>query len=107
MGRSALPRRLRFVLTLSAGAFSVLALAFAAAADTTPSGLPFSQDWTNTSLITANDDWSGVSGVVGSLGQDITTSTGVDPQTLLTESALANEAKSCGNCGSRSGRGST
>ncbi len=53
--------------------------------------LPFSQDWTNTGLITANDDWSGVPGIEGYLGQDITTATGTDPQTLLGTSAVAND----------------
>jgi predicted extracellular nuclease len=43
----------------------------------------FSQDWTNTALITANDDWSGVPSIEGYRGDDITTATGVDPQTLL------------------------
>jgi hypothetical protein len=51
----------------------------------------FSQDWSNIAMITANDDWSGVSSVTGYLGQDITTSTGVDPQTLLAASAVAND----------------
>ena len=80
-----MPRRLRFVLTLSAGAFSVLALAFAAAADTTPSGLPFAQDWTNTGLITTSDDWSGVPSVVGYRGDNLTPGPGGDPQTVLGE----------------------
>jgi uncharacterized protein len=62
-----------------------------ASADTTAQSLPFAQNWANTDLITANDDWSGVPGVVGHLGQDITTVTGTDPQTLLTESALPND----------------
>ena len=55
-----------------------------ALADSTVQTLPFSQAWTNTSLITANDDWSGVPGIIGYLGNYTTTSTsGVDPQTLL------------------------
>ncbi|KAF0249046.1 MAG: Endoglucanase, partial [bacterium] len=53
--------------------------------------LPFTQDWSNNGLITTNDDWSGVPGIVGYLGQDITTVTGTDPQTLLTESTVAND----------------
>src|SRR5215213_9334870 len=53
--------------------------------------LPFSQNWTNTGLITANDDWSLVPGIEGFLGQDITTGTGVDPRTLLTNSTFAND----------------
>lgn len=60
-------------------------------ADTTPQTLPFSQDWTNTGLITANDNWSGVPGIEGYLGQDITTGTGVDPQTLLGTSSVAGD----------------
>ena len=55
-------------------------------ANNAPQTLPFSQNWTNTGLITANDDWSGVLGIEGYLGQDITTATGVDPRSLLTTS---------------------
>lgn len=51
----------------------------------------FSQDWSNAGLITTNDDWSGVPGIIGYLGQDITTGTGVDPQTLTGTSAVAND----------------
>ncbi len=42
----------------------------------------FSQDWTNTGLITTNDDWANVPSIIGYLGDDITTSSPVDPQTL-------------------------
>ena len=49
----------------------------------TPQTLPFSQDWTNTGLITANDDWSGVLGIQGFLGDDAGAGTGVDPQTVV------------------------
>ena len=55
------------------------------------SGGSFTQDWTNTGLITANDNWSGVPFIIGYLGQDITTATGVNPQTLLTDSLVAND----------------
>ena len=53
-------------------------------ANNTPQALPFAQAWTTTTLITANDDWTGVPGIVGYLG-DIaaTTTTNVDPRTLL------------------------
>ncbi len=71
---------------------SSLLIASTAFADTTPQPLPFSQDWTNTGLITVDDNWSGVPGVEGHLGQNITTvSNGADPQLLLTDSALAND----------------
>lgn len=43
----------------------------------------FTQDWTNTGLITVNDDWSGVSGIEGFRGDGLTSLTGADPQTLL------------------------
>lgn len=52
-------------------------------ADTTPQSLPFFQDWSNTNLITANDDWSGVPGIVGYRGDTSTSTTGVDPQTII------------------------
>jgi uncharacterized repeat protein (TIGR01451 family) len=45
----------------------------------------FSQNWTNTGLITTNDDWSGVPSIVGFRGDNITASTGADPQTLLAD----------------------
>lgn len=60
-------------------------------ADNTPQTLPYSQNWTNIGQITANDSWSGVPGIEGYLGQDITTSTGTDPQTLVGTSAVAND----------------
>ena len=57
-----------------------------AAADTTAQSLPFAQDWTNIGLITANDDWSGVPGVTGYLGDDSTTTTaGIDPQSIVAD----------------------
>ena len=56
-----------------------------AAADSTAQSIPFSQDWTNTGLITTNDDWSGVPGVVGYLGESLTSSTAVDPQTVVAD----------------------
>lgn len=51
----------------------------------TPQGLPFNQNWANAGLITANDDWSGVPGIVGFLGNydTVNAPTNVDPRTLL------------------------
>ncbi len=40
------------------------------------------QNWGNTALITANDDWSGVPSIMGYRGDDALLGTGVDPQTL-------------------------
>jgi hypothetical protein len=51
-------------------------------ANNAPQTIPFSQNWT-TNLITANDDWSAVPGIVGFLGDYTAASpTGVDPRTL-------------------------
>lgn len=47
--------------------------------------LPFSAAWNNINLITTNDDWSGVPGVMGFRGDNLTSSTGVDPQTVLAD----------------------
>lgn len=56
-----------------------------ARADGTAQAIPFTQNWTNTGLITTNDDWSGVPGIIGYLGDDPSTTTGgTDPQTILT-----------------------
>lgn len=43
----------------------------------------FTQDWTNTGLITANDDWSGVPSIMGYRGDGLAAAAGVDPQTVL------------------------
>jgi autotransporter-associated beta strand protein len=57
----------------------------------------FTQDWTNSGLITTNDSWSGVPSVLGYLGDNpATTATPVDPRTLtasigVTEDVIANQ----------------
>jgi len=53
--------------------------------DTTPTSLPFSQNWSNTSLVNTTNDWSGVPGIIGYRGDDLTTATGTDPQTILAD----------------------
>ena len=56
-----------------------------ASANNTAQALPFSQNWTDIDQITVRDDWSGVPGVEGFLGQDGTTTTApYDPRTFLT-----------------------
>jgi predicted extracellular nuclease len=67
------------------------ALSIALRADNAPQVPPLSQAWSDAALITTNDVWSGVPGIQGFLGQDITSATGVDPQTLVGTSALAND----------------
>jgi len=51
----------------------------------TPQTLPFSQNWSNTGMITTADNWSGVPGIQGFRGDDLTTLTGVDPRTILAD----------------------
>jgi len=54
-------------------------------ADATPQALPWMQDWSSTGLISVDDDWSGVPGVVGYRGDELTAATGADPQTILAD----------------------
>lgn len=48
----------------------------------------FSQDWSNAGLISVNDDWSGVPSIIGYRGDDLTTATGADPQTITGTSTV-------------------
>lgn len=63
----------------------VIPAAMPVRADNTAQTLPFSQNWASTALITADDNWTAVPGITGYRGDDITTSTGTDPQTLLAD----------------------
>ncbi|HEX2834333.1 MAG TPA: IPTL-CTERM sorting domain-containing protein [Thermoanaerobaculia bacterium] len=71
--------------------FSVATTLLADATAHNLAGGNLTQDWTSTGQITANDNWSGVPSIEGYLGQDITTVTGTDPQTLLTTSGSAGD----------------
>jgi Ca2+-binding RTX toxin-like protein len=42
----------------------------------------FTQDWSDTSLITTNNDWSNVPSIIGYRGDGLVTGTEVDPQTV-------------------------
>jgi len=48
-------------------------------------GSNFSQDWSNTGLITTNNDWSNVPSIIGYRGEGLTSSIGADPQTLTAD----------------------
>src|SRR5689334_13185814 len=52
---------------------------------------PLIQNWTDTSLITTNDNWSAIPSIRGFLGQDITTATGANPEDLHGVSTVAND----------------
>ncbi len=55
------------------------------------STFPYTQAWSTADTITANDTWTGVTGVQGYLGQELTAATGVDARTVLGESTVDND----------------
>lgn len=68
---------------------ALLAATSAPFADTAPQPLPFSQDWTNTALITTANDWSNVPGIVGYMGGSLASSTATEPRNVLAPDAAA------------------
>lgn len=76
-------------------AFSLITFLFAqgiipfslpvAHANDTAQTVPFTQNWSNTGLITTDDDWNAVPGIVGYRGDDLSTSIPADLQTLLAD----------------------
>lgn len=80
-------RPARIVLLCSAILTALASLPSSAAADPSAQALPFSQNWTDPSLITVDDDWSGVPGIVGFRGDNLTSANDVDPQTVVGEGA--------------------
>ncbi len=47
------------------------------------SSILLSQDWSNTNMITVDDNWTGVQNITGYRGDNLTSSSGTDPQTIL------------------------
>jgi len=66
-------------------AATIITVAVSAHADGTYQTLPYAQDWSNTAMISVSNDWSGVPGWIGYRGDDLTTSIGTDPQTILVD----------------------
>jgi hypothetical protein len=52
---------------------------------TLAAALPFAQAWSDTGLISRDDDWSGVAGVVGYRGDGLTAAPGVDPRQVVAD----------------------
>jgi hypothetical protein len=77
-------RRLRLPL-VGLSTLALAALAAPAGADETAQALPFTQDWTDTGQIRADDDWSLVPGAVGRRGDSLTPMTGADPRTVTAD----------------------
>jgi hypothetical protein len=48
----------------------------------------FDQNWGNTGAINTNDDWSNIPSIVGFRTGDVTSATGVDPRTILTDTGF-------------------
>jgi len=67
-------------------ASTLVVVPLVAHADQNPGSLPFTQDWSNSSLITTSDDWSGVPSIVGYRGDGLA-STDTDPRTVLADGA--------------------
>ena len=79
----------RFVRTAAVCAVAFLSLMARPGADTSVQSLPFTQDWSNTSLISADDNWSGVPGIVGYRGDLMASGTGSNPQLVVIDFASA------------------
>jgi hypothetical protein len=77
-------RTLIACITVVAAAFAVPSVA---AADTAAQTLPFAQAWSNASLISADDDWSKVPGLIGHRGDGLTAKAGTDPRTIVADGA--------------------
>lgn len=73
----------RRVAVALAGLGAAAGLSLIGRADSSVQTLPFSQNWSDTGLITTNDVWTGVPGIEGFRGDNLTTANDVDPRTVL------------------------
>jgi uncharacterized protein len=76
-------RRISPVLICGAGLSALLTFSHSAQADSVAQPLPFALDWSNPALLAVNDNWGSVPGVMGYRGDNLTSVTGIDPQTVL------------------------
>lgn len=74
-----------FALTLAVSIGFSLPPLPGAQADSTAQAPPLFQFWSDTSLISVNDDWSAVPGVEGYPGSGLTAEPGVDPRTVTAD----------------------
>jgi uncharacterized protein len=77
--------RFRLGACLALALISVFVGSLPVGATTVAQSLPFEQHWTDTAQITTDDDWGNVPGLIGYRGDDLTTATGADPQTILAD----------------------
>ena len=78
------PIALLCLVTLALGG-SILIRTPVAYANLVAQPIPFAQNWTNTGLITMDDNWDAVPGIIGYRGDNLTAATGTDPQTILVD----------------------
>ncbi|MDQ3129917.1 MAG: VCBS repeat-containing protein [Acidobacteriota bacterium] len=80
--------RIKIFLSLMAFmALGVFQFTNIVSANNTPQTLPFTQNWSNAGLITADDNWSAVPGIVGYRGDDIVTGVDTDLRTITADGA--------------------
>ncbi len=80
--------RMKIFLSLTAFlALGVFQFANIVSANNTPQTLPFTQNWSNVGLITVDDNWSAVPGIVGYRGDDIVTVADSDLRTITADGA--------------------
>ena len=65
--------------------FSVSFAPLIAPADNVPQKLPFVQNWSDTALITKDNNWSVVPGFMGYRGDKLTSKPGMNPQTIVAD----------------------
>src|SRR6266550_5660303 len=78
-------RRAHVFTVLALIIVTVLFVNWVSFADTSPQTIPFAQNWATTTLITTDDNWTGVPGIIGYRGDGLTGATGVDPQTVVAD----------------------
>lgn len=78
----------RVPLALGGLFLSGLVASNSAHADSVPQILPFVQNWSSIGLVTASDDWSGVPGIVGYRGDNLTAATGADPRAIFADGTM-------------------
>jgi endonuclease G len=73
------------VIALLFGGTTLLIWTPTAEANLIAQAVPFTQNWSNAGLITVDDNWDGVPGIVGYRGDDLTGAAGTDPQTIVAD----------------------
>jgi methionine-rich copper-binding protein CopC len=97
--RTAVPLTIAAMLVAILGAVR----AMPATANANAQTLPFNQDWSNTGLITADDNWNAVQGIVGFTGGNLASTEGLDPQGVLVDDPAVDVAANLTDVGTLAG----